>query len=231
MNTPFRPHQIAILLSALALLAGCSGTDDIATTTYQDKSDAITYPDQIEDDAITYPDDIKSDDAITYPDDIKSDDAITYPDREPKPNRKEGEDKVNTHIIVEGKDDMNAGEDELPFGFNPSEVKDTTAAKNLKDEHALSIDTLVVKRDNKLRLIYIAGDDKCYGHRPVVKETDKEVMVGLVEGHREDAPEACRAILMVEGQTVDLEKPVGDRKVVLLPEKEVLKVDKEVNGK
>lgn len=69
--------------------------------------------------------------------------------------------------------------------------------------------------DKQLRIYFPSGSRKCIGHRVEVKETDKQVEITLIQGFlNESSDMVCTAEGTHRTMLVDLEKPLGDRKVV-----------------
>lgn len=97
--------------------------------------------------------------------------------------------------------------DDLPFD---------KIADKLSEEHPLMIDQIRKTSETTVEIIFQAGDEACYGHRPVVEYDNDDISIGLVQGTIGDGSQMCKAYLRTAKIQVELEKPIGNRQVEIM---------------
>lgn len=70
---------------------------------------------------------------------------------------------------------------------------------------------------HRLRVFFTTGDPKCYGSRAIVRQSSTQVAVAVIVGVLPGAPKQCTAIGRYASLLVTLDAPLGDRRVIELP--------------
>ncbi|MHC6176763.1 hypothetical protein [Glutamicibacter sp. X7] len=92
---------------------------------------------------------------------------------------------------------------------------------DLQNEHYSAYNEVEVVDQQHLRIHFISGTPECYGARAVVREEAEAVKVAVVVGNIPESADVCRDIGVVATLLVNLDQPLGTRKIVPLPESEV----------
>ncbi len=92
---------------------------------------------------------------------------------------------------------------------------------DLLNEHYSAYNEVEVVDQQYLRIHFISGTPECYGARAVVREDAEAVRVAVVVGNIPESADVCRDIGVAATLLVNLDQPLGTRKIVPLRESEV----------
>lgn len=99
---------------------------------------------------------------------------------------------------------------ETPSTASPPDVEPRDDITDAKDLAWSSYERVTARQ---LRFHFAAGSPECFGIRVVVEETYDVVRVGLQQGELSSAPRPCPALGLIGSVLVDLDSPLGSRRV------------------
>lgn len=105
----------------------------------------------------------------------------------------------------------------------PTETVDADDAHrhDLTEERVIEWNRHEVVSDTEVRVFFMAGSEECYGVRSVVKETETEIHVAVIEGVLPDSPDVCTMEARNASLLVETDQPIDDRQIVPLTDPEL----------
>lgn len=94
---------------------------------------------------------------------------------------------------------------------------DDTPREDLESERVLTWQEYKAVANTSIRVFFQAQSKRCYGTRAVVKETEATIQIAVIEGLIPGAPDACTRESRQASLLVETKQPIGERKVVPLP--------------
>lgn len=105
-----------------------------------------------------------------------------------------------------------------PAPSQPVPPRDKVPRDDLSEERVVIWDTAEVVAETKIRVTFWAGTHRCFSSRYVVRETDHNVAIAVIEGKFPQAPRACTEEARQASLVVETTQPVGQREIVPLPD-------------
>ena len=105
-----------------------------------------------------------------------------------------------------------------PGTSEPIPPLDETPRDDLTEERVVNWDTAEIIAETKIRVTFWAGTHRCFGARYIVRETNEDIAIAVIEGKFPNAPHACTEEARLASIVVETKQPVGQRNIVPLPE-------------